>query len=257
MKTIRIWALESDGDAQAIECLANKLKSHLRLGNLRIRLSGASTLSNIQSRLRKSIPKRERTEASSGSPLSQATHNYLKDEACVIFIIDRDSLASVNQRRRESNSRSNQIEAVMKDKNLEGKVFLAEAVHEIEAWLLIDCLGIFCYFASQRAHYRENCRDRVSANKAYARLIIQKQKGDTEKIVEPEIGGRGPKEYLEEFSAQILLRLNPRMPQKNVKKNRYDESLSPEVAKHVLIDGQTLRRNNSLRYLGELLAQFN
>ena len=256
MTTVRIWALESDYDAKAVECLANKLKSHLRLGNLRIRLSGASTLSSIQPRLRKSIPKRVRTETSSGSPLSQATHNYLKEEVCVIFIIDRDSLASVNQRRKESNSRINQIKDVMKDKSLGGKVFLVEAVHEIEAWLLIDCLGIFCHFASQRAQYRENCRGRVTANKTFRRLIGNKQKGDTEKIVEPESGGKGAKEYLGTFSEEILLKLNPRMPQKNVERERYREAISAEVAEHVDINQHTLQRNNSLRKLGERLAQF-
>ena len=257
MATIRIWALESDYDAKAVENVANKLKSHLRLGNIRIRLSGASTLSNIQPRLSKSISKRVRTGAFSSSPLSLATHNYLKEETCVIFIIDRDSMASVNQRRKESNSRISQIKAVMKDKSLRGKVFLVEAVHEIEAWLLIDCLGIFCYFASKRTQYKENCRDRVLTDKALTRFINNKQKGDTEKIVEAERGGKGSKEYLENFSKEILYKLNPRMPKRNVERERYREAISPDVAEHVDINQHTLQRNNSLRELGKRLAQFN
>ena len=163
---------------------------------------------------------------------------------------------STYQRRREPNSLINQIEQVTKDSHFAGKVFLAQAVHELEAWLLIDCLGIFCYFASKRAQYGEDCRDKVPANQSFARLVNHYQKGDTEKIVEAEIGGRGAKEYLSKFSEQILLKLNPNMPQKNINRQRYREKMSPEVAEHVVINRQTLRRNNSLRKLGNLLVQF-
>ena len=88
-------------------------------------------------------------------------------------------------------------------------------------------------------------------------MIRNKQKGDTEKIVEPESGGKGAKEYLKFFSEEILLKLNPEMPQRNVKNERYREAMSPEVAEHVVIDGETLKRNNSLRKLGDVLTQFD
>ena len=245
MRTIRIWTLESDYDAKAIGCLANKLVKHLQLGNLSIRTSG-----------KKALPKRTRSGASLSDRLRRATQNYLKEEACVIFVIDRDSSMSIDQRRQEPDSLINQIEAVVKDKNFDDKVFRVLAVQELEAWLLIDCLGIFCYFASRRAQYREDCRGRVSANKTFRRLIGNKQKGDTEKIVEPERGSKGAKEYLENFSEEILFKLNPRKPQKNVERERYREAISPEVAEHVDINQHTLQRNNSLRKLGERLAQF-
>ena len=164
---------------------------------------------------------------------------------------------SLHQRRQEPNSLINQIEAVINEQSLSGKVFLVHAVQELEAWLLIDCLGIFCHFASQRAQYKENCRGRVTANKTFSRLIGNKQKGDTEKIVEPEIGGKGAKEYLGHFSEEILLKLNPRKPQRNVENERYREAMSPKVAEHVVIDGETLKRNNSFRKLGDVLTQFD
>ena len=59
-----------------------------------------------------------------------------------------------------------------------------------------------------------------------------------------------PKEYLSELSEKILLALNPNLPHRNIRRQRYRENMSPEVAEHVLIDQQTLRRNNSLRELG-------
>ena len=236
MTTIRIWAVESDYDAKAVECLATKLAKHLQLGNLSILVSGKQALAHRK--------------------LDKATRNYLKEAACVIFVIDQDSPMSLHQRRQEPNSLINQIEAVINEQSLSGKVFLVHAVQELEAWLLIDCLGIFCHFASRRAQYREDCRGRVSANKTFARLIRNQQKGDTEKIVEPESGGKGAKEYLEEFSEQILLKLNPNMRRKNVENERYREAMSHKVAEHVVIDRETLKRNDSLRKLGKRLAQF-
>lgn len=241
MTAIRIWALESDYDAKAIEYLATKLTEHLQLGNLSIDVSGRQALT--------------RGKSPSGN-LDKRTRTYLEEAVCVIFIIDQDSSGALHQRQQEPNSLINQIEAVINEPSLAGKVFLVLAVQELEAWLLVDCLGIFCYFASQRAPYRENCRDRVSANKTFSRLIENRQRGDTEKIIEPESGGKGAKEHLEEFSEQILLKLNPKMPRKNVENERYREAMSPKIAEHVVIDRKTLRRNNSLRKLGNVLARF-
>ena len=75
MSTIRIWALESDYDAKAVECLAAKLAKHLQIGNLSIQASGKRAL------LRR---------AGRGGPLSdrlkRATQNYLKEETYVFVI---------------------------------------------------------------------------------------------------------------------------------------------------------------------------
>ncbi len=245
MPTIRIWTLESDIDAKAVKCLANKLKRHLELENLSIQTVGPQA-----------VPKRNQRGASPSDTLKMAVQNYLKQDDCVIFVIDRDGPMSAHQRRQEPNSLINQITQVVENSRFNGKVFLAQAVQELEAWLLIDCLGIFCYFASKVARYRENCRDRVSENQSFMRLISDYQKGDTEKIVEVEIGGKGAKEYLIEFSEKILLALNPNLPHRNIRRQRYRENLSPEVAELVRIDQQTLKRNNSLRKLGTVLAKF-
>ena len=246
MPTIRIWTLESENDAKAVECLANKLVTHLQLENLSIQISGPNA-----------VPKRNRRGASPSDTLGMAVQNYLRQDACVIFVIDSDGPMSSHQRRQEPNSLINQITQVVRDRRFTGKVFLAQAVQELEAWLLIDCLGIFCYFASKVSQYRENCRDRVSANQSFRRLVSSYQKGNTEYIVEAEKGGRGAKECLIEFSKKILPALNPNKTQRNVTREQYRENMSPEVAEHVLINRQTLERNNSLRKLGDLLDQFS
>ncbi len=245
MPNIRIWTLESENDAKAVKCLANKLVTHLQLGNLSIQTAGP-----------KAVPKKNRRGASPSDTLRMAVQNYLKQDDCVIFVIDSDGLMSSHRRRQEPNSLINQITQVVRDRRFTGKVFLAQAVQELEAWLLIDCLGIFCYFASKVAQYRENCRDRVSANQSFMRLVRSYQKGDTEGIVEAETGGRGAKEYLIEFSKKILPVLNPNKTHRNITREQYRENLSLEVAEYVLIDQQTLRRNNSLRELGIVFSKF-
>ena len=205
MPTVRIWTVESDYDRDAVECLANKLVAHLQLDNLSIQVVGNSAL-----------PRPNRQGSSLSDILRRATQNYLRRDACVVFVIDQDSPMSIHQRRREPNSLINQVERVVSDHHFRGKVFLAWAVQELEAWLLIDCLGIFCYFARQSPQHRTFYRDRIGQNSSFSRLIDHHQTGNTENIVEPVPGGPGAKEYLEDFSEQILRVLNPRMPQRNI-----------------------------------------
>ena len=154
------------------------------------------------------------------------------------------------------NSLINQIKQIGSDRRFAGKVFLVEAVQELEAWLLIDCLGIFCYFATKRAQYRENCRNKVSANPSLKRLIDRYQKGNTENIVEAVSGGKGAKEHLIEFSERVLRELNPSLTERNIDREKYHETRSSEVADHIVIDKETLQRNNSLKKLGDVIAQF-
>ena len=243
MPTIRIWTLESDYDPKAVGYLANKLLTHLKLKNLSIRESG-----------KRAIPKQRGVSPS--ETLRMAVQNYLKQDSCVIFVIDKDGPMSTYQRRQEPNSLINQIKRITEDNRFTDRVFLAWAVQEIEAWLLIDCMGIFCYFAGKVAQYKGISRDEVSNNQRFTRLVRRHQKGNTENIVETETGGRGAKEYLIKFSEEILHQLNPNMPRKNISRNQYRENMSPEVAEHVAIDQHTLRRNDSLRQLGNMLAQF-
>ena len=245
MPTIRIWALESDNDAKVVRCLANKLVEHLQLGGV-----------SIQTVEGQRFLRRSTSSSSSGNRLRSAVQNFIAQGEYIIFVIDNDSPMSLHQRRQEPNSLINQVQRIVQDRRFSDKVFFIPAIQELEAWLLIDCLGIFCYFASQRAQYRNNCRDKALANQAVLQLLRRHQRGNTEQIVETEVGGDGPKEYLEDFSKQILRALNPNMPQKNVNREQYHERMAPNVAEHIVIDRETLRRNNSLSELGNVLAQF-
>ncbi len=244
MPTIRIWALESDNDAKAVRCLAHKLVEHLQLGRV-----------SIQTVEDQRFLKNRRIPGSVDEKLKKAVQNFVNQDEYIIFVIDTDSPMSLHQRRQEPNSYINQIERIVGDSSFTGRVFFAPAVHELEAWLLVDCLGIACYFASKRSRYKDNCRDRILGDRSFAGLVNRYQKGNTEHIVEKEIGGNGPKEYLEQFSERILHAINPRMSRRNVRDERYHEKMSPEMSEHVLINQETLRRNNSLRKLGSVLAQ--
>ncbi len=235
MPSIRIWTLESDNDAKAVKCLANKLKEYLKLETMSIDTTG---------RLKPPVR------------LKDAIRNLLEDEDCVILIIDRDGPIAHHERLQQPNSLINQIKQIVDDRDFADKVFLVEAIQELEAWLLIDCLGIFCYYATKRAQFRENCRSKVSANRPFKRLADRYQKGNTENIVEAEQGGRGAKEYLTEFSERVLRELNPNLTQRNIDREKYQETRSPEVAEHIDINKETLRRNNSLKKLGDVIAQF-
>ncbi|MDE0426663.1 MAG: hypothetical protein OXN25_17575 [Candidatus Poribacteria bacterium] len=236
--------MESTNDAKVVRHLVSKLVTHLQLGNLSIHTAGGTEFLMYNKK-----------GQSLGDRLRRTIQQYLKKDDYIIFVIDSDSSMSMHQRRQEPNSLINQIKRIIGDQSFAGKAFFAPAVHELEAWLLIDCLGIFCYFASRRAQYRNNCRDKVSANQSFIRLLRHYQKGNTEHVVETVVGGNGPKEYLEKFSEQVLLALNPNMPQRNVRRDRYHERMSPDMAKHIIINQETLRRNNSLRDLGNVLTQ--
>ena len=105
--------MESENDAKAVKCLANKLVTHLQLGNLSIQTAGP-----------KAVPKKNRREASPSDILRMAVQNYLKQDDCVIFVIDSDGPMSSHQRRQEPNSLINQITQVVRDRRFTGKVFL-------------------------------------------------------------------------------------------------------------------------------------
>ena len=234
MPNIRIWTVESDNDAKAVKCLAQKLSEYMKLGPISIDITG-----------RFKPPTQLRT----------AIQNFLKDEDCVILVVDQDGPMTHHERLQQPNSLINQIKQVVNDHRFAGKVFLVEAVRELEAWLLIDCIGIFCYFATKRAQFRENCRDKVSADPSLKRFVSNNQKGDTETIVEPVSGGKGAKEYLIEYSEKVLRQLNPNLTPRNIDREKYHERISPEVAEHIEINDNTLRRNNSLKKLGDVIAQ--
>lgn len=244
MSGITIWALESDYDRDAVKCLAEKLIHYKSLPNISIRALGKSQ-----------IPKKIKGENDPAKALSRAVELYLKQDKCVIFVIDKDGVMSSHQRQKEPNSLINQVQRIVNDKDFRGRVHLALAVCELEAWLLIDCEGIFCYFAHTKNKYKQDCKNAISAKKDIVKLIGKYQKGDTELIIEAVSGGKGVKEHLIKFSKDILKTLDPKIKPGDIDDQKYRERLSPEIAKFIEIHADTVKRNNSLQYLGKLISQ--
>jgi hypothetical protein len=248
LPSVRIWTPESDYDAKAVLLLSEKLVAYLDI-DISIKVKG----------------KPDRQIAKKGSRgLKAAIKNYLQEDNCVIFVIDHDGPQAQANRRQEPNSLINQIEKVVELKEFQGRVHLVEAVNELEAWLLIDCTGIFCYFA-QNSHTlpktcqqdlcSRECRNQIEQHKEFWRLITKYTKGDTASIEEPEPGSnKGVKEYLIKFSQEIFQVLHPQT-RKMDKSRQYKEALAPKIAEYIKIDATTLKRNESLTKLGEQLNE--
>ena len=133
MPTVRIWTLESDHDAKAIERLANKLVMDLQLGNL-----------SIQTADKKAFLKYDRGNDSLSDTLTMATQRCLQKDDCVIFVVDPSPPMPIHQRQEKSDSLIHYVEQIVDDDRFAGKVFLAQGVQELNAWLPVACksLGI-------------------------------------------------------------------------------------------------------------------
>nr|VFK65594.1 MAG: Domain of unknown function (DUF4276) [Candidatus Kentron sp. TUN] len=122
---ITLWALESDYDAEVVGIMTrNILAKHQKKADIQ-----------AQGKSPRNISKR------GCQGLEKAVENYLKESRCVIFILDRDGPMSKAQRRKEPNSLINQVQDVVF--GFKGRVHLVEAINELEAWFLVDCLGVF------------------------------------------------------------------------------------------------------------------
>lgn len=230
MPRIHIWTPESDYDRDAVCCIARKILDYYDY-DLEIYFVGKSTWNNV---------------GKEPGGFKKAVDIYLKKDDLVIFLIDSDGIQSQAQRRKESNSLFNQILQVVQTS--EGKAKLILMVQELEAWLLIDCLGICCYFA-------ENPKNRD--NPDWINFAKRQQPGKTNLIAESESGGKGAKEFLEELSKAILTKKNPNLKNKpnNLKAMKYDEKQSPAIAKYIEINHQTIQRNDSLKEFAQCLQQ--
>ncbi len=229
MRSIRIWTPESDFDSKAVRCIAEKIISFYGSD---IKILEASKMAYNQA-----------FQKNQKDGLQKQVNIYLKTSDLVIFLIDYDGIQSYTQRSKEPNSLVNRITEVV---NSIDKAILVYIKQELESWLLVDCLGICCYFTNN-----ENIRTKQD----WIDFSKRNQCGNTELIVESVPGGKGAKEYLVDFSDSINLKINPNLAKKldNLKQKRYSESDSPQVAKYMEINQKTLARNESLREFAKYL----
>jgi hypothetical protein len=236
MPSIRLWVPESDHDSKAVGYIANKIVA-LYGGNITIQLA---TKQGFNTAIHPKIQ----------DGLKKAVDTYLKNDDLVIFLLDSDGTQSQNQRRSERNSLVNRIENVVKLFEGEGRVKYFPMIQELEAWLLVDYLGICCFFTENTGHRN---------NRKWIDFANSKQRGGTDLIAEAESGGKGAKECLVKASREILIKHNPNLTDKhkNLKASQYEESQSSKIAEYLEIDYQTLRRNKSLLDFATCLHQLD
>lgn len=227
MKKIRIWTPESDTDSRAVQCLAKKI---VKFYSKEILITTATKSAY-------------NTAARTDEGLRNAVNIYLKQDDFVIFLLDYDGIQSYNQRKNEPNSHINKITSVIK--KLPDKTMLLYMCQELEAWLLIDCLGICCYFKNSEV---------LRLDKDWIKFSQKYQSHRTDLIVEAERGGKNAKEYLVNFSRKIIKEINPKIKPKDINQKEYTENISDRVAEFIRINKETINRNNSLKEFADLLC---
>jgi len=229
MPSIRMWTPESDFDSKAVRCIAEKIVAFYG-SDIKI-LEASKTAYN------------QAFQKNQKNGLQKQVNIYLKTSDLVIFLIDYDGIQSYTQRSKEPNSLVNRITEVVSSID---KAILVYIKQEVESWLLVDCLGICCYLTNN-----ENIRTKQD----WIDFSKRNQCGNTELIVESVPGGKGAKECLVDFSDSINLKMNPNLAKKldKLKQKRYSESDSPQVAKYIEINQQTLARNESLTEFAKYL----
>ena len=232
MPSVLIWTPESDYDRDAVTCIAQKIVEYY---GCELTIS-CGTKQGFNDAARKP------------DGLKKAVDIYLKRNDLIIFLIDGDSVKSQQQRRKERNSILNRIKAVVDSS--EGKIILILILQEIEAWLLVDCLGICGYFTKNPG---------IRDNQDWIKFANKYQKGKTHLITESELGGKNAKEYLEDFSQKIMIEKNPNLKNKykNLRELQYTENKSPGIAKYIEINRETINRNESLEEFARCLHQLS
>jgi hypothetical protein len=228
MPSVRLWTPESDYDRDAVCCIAKKIIDFYGC-DLKIDYASKQAYNDA---------------ARKPEGLKKAVDIYLKGNDLVIFLIDADGIQSQAQRLRERNSLFNRIQEVVNISG--GKAKLILILQEVEALLLVDFLGICCYFTknTQNRNHQE-----------WINFANRKQLGKTNLIAEATPGGRNAKEHLEELSQEILIKNNPNLRNKprNLKDLKYQEEQAPKVAEFIEINNQTIKRNDSLEEFAQCL----
>ncbi|MGK7930862.1 MAG: hypothetical protein AB4041_05445 [Microcystaceae cyanobacterium] len=228
MLNIRIWTPESDFDSKVVTQIAKKIK-HFYQYDIGIFQGSKKAYHDSL--------KRE-------NGLTKQVSIYLKSSDLIIFLIDSDGVQASEQRKKEPNSMINKITELVNQ--FPDRVKLILMKQELEAWLLVDCLGICCY-------YMKNTE--IRNNQDWIKFSSKYQKGNTKLITEAEQGGKGVKEYMIEFSEAILIKKNPNLKNKprNLKKEKYSEQYSPEFIDYLEFNDTTIRRNPSLQEFSDLI----
>ena len=120
-----------------------KLVTDSRLGNLSIRPRNERMIWKTVADQKRFLKRNGKDDALSDT-LKKATQHYLDQDDCVIFVADLGAPMPTHQQSQELDSLIHHIEQIVDDDRFAGKVFLAQGVQELKAWLPVACksLGI-------------------------------------------------------------------------------------------------------------------
>jgi hypothetical protein len=176
MRNIRLWTPESDFDSKTVTTIAEKIK--------RFYQCDIKILQGSQQAYQASVKK--------DNGLQKQVNIYLKSSDLIIFLIDADGVQASEQRKREPNSMINKITELVNQ--FPDRVKLILMKQELEARLLVDCLGICCYYLNN---------DKLRDNQDWIKFAKKYQKGNTELITEAEQGGRRSHFSFEKMRSQL------------------------------------------------------
>ncbi|RKU26482.1 hypothetical protein C6499_13270 [Candidatus Poribacteria bacterium] len=143
MLSVRVWNLQSDGDAKAVGFLENEFFRFRQLGDIAIRTAGRSTLRKCHT---KGIP--------ISSSLRKAIENYFKQDDYIIFVTATDQ-----QHQQESNSLINQLRHVVKDCGFSDKVFFLPDIQECDDSISTQWQRIVSRFRTEVENERKRFRE--------------------------------------------------------------------------------------------------
>lgn len=220
MVKVCLWTPESDHDGIAVRTLVNNIKNGLGAEHLIVSTAG----------------RRPYQEAARQGKLKTSVEIYLKQFDHILFLLDYDNPESDAQRRKEAGSFINRIRPVCEA--LPEKVHLVIMMAELEAWLLVDVLGLCVHFAELTSRPTDG---------EWLTFANKRQTGNTETIREAGPGLPGVKEHLVRLSKEILKQKNRRLKKRDLIERCYVESMAPKVAERLLLTPEALKRNPSLQ----------
>ena len=143
MLSLRVWNLQSDSDAKAVNFLENEFLRFRQLGDIAIRTAGRSTL-------RKCHSKGTLLEGS----LRRAIQHYLNQDGYIIFIVDFDQ-----QGQSESKSLVAQIRCVVEDGDFSDKIFFMPDIQEYRDSIPTQWQRIVSRFRTEVENERKRFRE--------------------------------------------------------------------------------------------------
>lgn len=148
MISVRIWNLESNSDAKAVEFLENEFVRFRKLGQLAIRTTG-----------RRALRKCHKMGKPSSSYLSKAIQHYLNQDDYIIFVVNSDNPSSDYEKQLELNSLVSEIRRTVKVWDFSDKVAFTPEIQEPQSLVNTQWKGIVSEFLAEVENDRKKFQE--------------------------------------------------------------------------------------------------